>query len=232
MNKYIIYIALLLLGGALVYAGYTLNQPPVVVDNSLGANPTSTSVASCIDQNGLSTCVISGDFKNSTTTIASVENPFTATATWTGLELIQEHYAQAATTSIDIYCGLTDTTAATSTCPSGAARGDCYKYSSAFASNVTYVTNPSIYFKVGTRATGTILGIFDANLSTTTLNGLSLDWNGNVMSKGIRINPRQSAGCYVKVNSTGNVITDGGHWAAITSVVNGFDGKFKFIFER
>lgn len=88
----------------LIWVGSLFSQGTVVreIVEKIGAVSNPRDLGPEIGQNGLQTIVVSGDFKNSTTTLVSVQNPFPATSTVTFIGLFNSGVA---TTSYNINCG-------------------------------------------------------------------------------------------------------------------------------
>ena len=88
----------------LVWVGSLFNQGTTVreIIERLGAVANPRDLGPEIGQNGLQTIVQAGDFKDATTTLAAILNPFPATSTVTFVALFNSGVA---TTSYNINCG-------------------------------------------------------------------------------------------------------------------------------
>ena len=88
----------------LIWVGSLFNLGTIVreIVERLGAVSNPRDLGPEIGQNGLQTIVSAGDFKDATTTIASILNPFPATSTVTFIGLFNSGVA---TTSYSINCG-------------------------------------------------------------------------------------------------------------------------------
>ncbi len=103
-NKIILVIVTAVAVLGLIWVGSLFNRGTVIreIVERLGAVSNPRDLGPEIGQNGLQTIVSAGDFKNSTTTIVSILNPFPATSTVTFLGLFNSGVA---TTSYNINCG-------------------------------------------------------------------------------------------------------------------------------
>ena len=104
-EKIILVVLTAVIAGGLVWAGSLLNTPGTIINQvgeKLGAVANVRDLGPEIGQNGFQTIVSAGDFKDATTTIASIANPFPATGTvsWIGL-----FNTGVATSSYRIGCG-------------------------------------------------------------------------------------------------------------------------------
>lgn len=88
----------------LIWVGSLFNQGTVVreIVERIGAAANVRDLGPEIGQNGLQTIVVSGDFKDATTTIVSILNPFPATSS---VSLIGLFNSGVATSSYNINCG-------------------------------------------------------------------------------------------------------------------------------
>lgn len=105
-NKLLLIAVVALLAGGLVFLTAVFSRTTVVekVVEKLGAVSNIRNVGNEFGINGLNTMVVSGSFKDATTTIVSVLNPFPATATVSFIVLENAH-GQVATSSYYIGCG-------------------------------------------------------------------------------------------------------------------------------
>ena len=233
MNKTLIYIVIaLFVGGALVYGGSLLNRSS---ERPYGAVSDILNVGPEIGQNGLNSYVARGDFITASTTLFVAKNPFPATST---VEFVSLLNSAPATSTYNLLCGVTTIQTATTTDPSGSARGDYYPYDTSFSITSLYQTFPSGFINIGGAqitgaqstagavATNTNFGLITFDPASTTPRT-----GGSIVQK-INVSPGQSFGCFANVVSTGGITTAGGQWAAFTGAVRGFAGSFKVRFLR
>ena len=103
----VLWVVIAVIAGALVWVGFKANKVVYVdqqgkVIERLGAVANIRDVGPEFGQNGFQTIVQSGSFKDATTTIVSIQNPFPATSTvsWIGL-----FNSGVATSTYNINCG-------------------------------------------------------------------------------------------------------------------------------
>ena len=228
MNKTLIYIVIaLLVGGGLVYGGFLLNK------SDLGAFSSPYYVGPETSIGDLGTFVVSGSFKDATTTIFSVKNPYTATAT-VDFVVLNNPSSTPATTTYGLLCGVTAIQSATTTCASGSSAGDCYKYDNAFRVTPSYQVLPTPAFVVGGNdkagtysiSTSTSFGFVAFDPATTSSRF------GSFERQKMYVSPEQYFGCVVDVKTTGSTVTADKDWSAFTSSLNSFDGTFKVKFVK
>ena len=106
-EKIILVLAVAVVAGGLVWAGSLLNTPGTIINQvgeKFGAVSNVRDLGPEMGQLGLQTGVVSGSFKNSTTTFIFFTNPFPGTST---LDLLSLHQTGLATTTFSVSCGTT-----------------------------------------------------------------------------------------------------------------------------
>ena|SRR3990167_8661213 len=104
-EKILLVLGTAVLAGGLIWLGFLLNKPGTIINqvgNKLGAVSNIRDVGPEFGMNGLQTIVQAGSFKDATTTIVSIQNPFPATSTVSFVGLFNTGVA---TSTYNINCG-------------------------------------------------------------------------------------------------------------------------------